>query len=515
MCFHLSDTPNSEEPAMTKKTVIEIATHYPRKLSRREALALGALATTTLGMQGGLIRLAGAQTAATFDFYIGPNGSDSNPGTASQPWALTALNTKRATYAGKAVGLLDGTYDMVAIMGQPTSTFDSGSLAIAGGNASSPTVIQAVSPLKAVIDWNRAAVTNSSIGASFQPAGDYVTIDGLHLTNNNYRAICNYAGGGNHFTVRNCLFTKQSYTAGPTGANSCMIYTQGHNDILISNCRFEGGGSPVDGNRHAVIQTYLPSRRVTIEYCSFIAETGTGNCIHFKQGNNYSPVVRYCYFNRAASTNGTSSDVINLDGSLDDASDHAVFHHNIMIPGSTRPIFTLSHLVGIFDFYNNTLVGPWSMGGNIVHMESGPPTQVNFYNNILYRRSGGAGTYGDMMVNSIGSIGTMDNNYYPASSLKLGVGYNAGGLATSYGSLASWRTASGKDANSAAGDNPLIMASGTDADYYRLQSGSPCKSLGAGGTEIGAWGGASRVGSSFGGGLVLPAPVAPSLTTIT
>lgn len=52
-----------------------------------------------------------------FDFYIGPGGSDSNPGTKSSPWAITAFNTKRATYSGKRLGVLPGTYDVSSLMG--------------------------------------------------------------------------------------------------------------------------------------------------------------------------------------------------------------------------------------------------------------------------------------------------------------------------------------------------------------------------------------------------------------
>jgi hypothetical protein len=53
--------------------------------------------------------------ATGFDFYISPTGSDGNPGTLKKLWAITAINTRRADYAGKRIGLLDGTYNLYAL----------------------------------------------------------------------------------------------------------------------------------------------------------------------------------------------------------------------------------------------------------------------------------------------------------------------------------------------------------------------------------------------------------------
>ncbi|HJS89974.1 MAG TPA: hypothetical protein VJ738_08435 [Steroidobacteraceae bacterium] len=65
-------------------------------------------------------RSARAQTAAApFDFYVSPTGSDSNPGTVAEPWAITSLMLiARNPYnvancnatSGKRIGFLPGTY---------------------------------------------------------------------------------------------------------------------------------------------------------------------------------------------------------------------------------------------------------------------------------------------------------------------------------------------------------------------------------------------------------------------
>jgi hypothetical protein len=83
-------------------------------LSRRDVLRAGGLIIpAALVVPAWLSRTAYAAT--TFDYYISPSGSDSNPGTSSQPWAITALNTKQSLYSGKRVGLLDGTYNVYSL----------------------------------------------------------------------------------------------------------------------------------------------------------------------------------------------------------------------------------------------------------------------------------------------------------------------------------------------------------------------------------------------------------------
>lgn len=54
--------------------------------------------------------------APTFDFFISQTGSDSNPGTLAAPWAITAFNTKQATYAGKRLGVIGAHYNVNSLM---------------------------------------------------------------------------------------------------------------------------------------------------------------------------------------------------------------------------------------------------------------------------------------------------------------------------------------------------------------------------------------------------------------
>src|SRR5580700_10727712 len=87
-------------------------------LSRRDLLRAGSLLVPAAALAPGIFtRSAQAQAStSTFDYYISPSGSDSNAGTQGSPWSITAINTKQATYAGKRVGLMDGTYTVYSLL---------------------------------------------------------------------------------------------------------------------------------------------------------------------------------------------------------------------------------------------------------------------------------------------------------------------------------------------------------------------------------------------------------------
>src|ERR1700721_4657316 len=81
--------------------------------SRRDVLSRGAGALCALALPEFVIQKAFGQSTTTFDYYISPTGSDSNPGTQASPWAITSLqdtNSNNARMAGKKVGMIAGTY---------------------------------------------------------------------------------------------------------------------------------------------------------------------------------------------------------------------------------------------------------------------------------------------------------------------------------------------------------------------------------------------------------------------
>ncbi len=446
----------------------------------------------------------------TPSFYISTTGTGTAAGGGSlgDPWSISMLNnaTARARYAGTVVGIMDGTYGLYSIMGLPSSDgYDTNRLLVDGGTVGDPTIIVSQTPRGAIIDGQREAIwAANSVDWQFGligPLGDYVTLDGLHLTGANYRTVTNYSVGGSNFTVRNCLFDDQSFITYPTpaGANSCMLFTSGHDRTLVQNCRFEGGGAPSDSYRHSHALFY-DSADIVFENCTFIAGTASQDLLHFKQGNVDDITIRYCYLDISAITQTTSgSENLKFDAGGNSASVCAV-HNNVLVSGGPRGrphVFGESAgFSGTFSFYNNTMVGNYNgtSSSGLANMYAGTFVAFNFYNNILYRTVA-AGSGRDLDLPAISELGTFNYNLY-AGSPTFVVRYNADS-ATATG-LAAWRTASSDEANSATANDPLFTTTGVEAEYYELQGGSPAKTLGAGSTEIGAWGGgASSIGSSF------------------
>ena len=176
------------------------------------------------------IRTARAQSATTFNYYISPTGSNSNPGTLASPWAISALNSLGSTYAGKSIGFLPGNYSAYALC--QASGVGGGddycAYSIQGGTASSPTYIGssnaqgAYSPRLAILDAHRtiSAITaisqgatttvtvNSSAGSNPFSSGQIVAINGVQgmtQINGLYLTVGNLGGSSGNwtFTVNN------------------------------------------------------------------------------------------------------------------------------------------------------------------------------------------------------------------------------------------------------------------------------------------------------------------------
>src|SRR5215472_6762340 len=191
-------------------------------VTRRTLLKQSAYAALAWRAAPALIGTAYAgDSPSGFDYYIAPNGEDSNPGTYAKPWSITAINTHRAVYAGKRVGLLDGTYNVHALCQKGGQTTPA--LGVNGGpNAATPTVIAAVNPRQAILtaaDPASGAYATAAcpiIGQGYMQTQNqgHVVIDGLFLTRSYQYAISFYAtvgqqatavaGGAGGFVLRNC-----------------------------------------------------------------------------------------------------------------------------------------------------------------------------------------------------------------------------------------------------------------------------------------------------------------------
>ena len=531
-------------------------------LTRRDVLVMGAAAATSLCLPIRFIRNARAQTASSEqynqsvigqlpDFYISPtanpaNDGKTNTGSLSAPWSINALNTQASVYQGKVVGLMNGTYSLYTILGLPGAGGFSGGnwiSVIPGSNSgtyTTPTIIVAQTPLGAIIDGQRAAIYAADptldwgeglLGPGTYNSGHYgsgLIIDGLMYKGGNYRFITNYGGaypsgrGGNgdngcdYLTVRNCYFTDLSYiTAQLTGKNTAEVYSEGSYHIYIQNCRFDTFDAPSDGYRQAGIQFYSPTLDTIVENCTITAPPDGGNLVYWKAGaapGHQQAVLQNCYLDSSLVASGYGSTPVMTDGCTV-TTDTFQIYNNILIAGQGSPAIWFDNTgvdgyQGTWEFHDNTIVGNWSGKGMIYSTDNwnNKPLAVNFYNNIVAPSSGG-GQAGDFQVPVISEISEVNYNLYP-TVVHFGVGNSS-----TYSTLTAWQSATSTaghaaDANSAQG-NPLFVATGTEAGYYQLASGSPALTLAADGGQIGAWRGASQIGSTIGGG---PLPDAPQVS---
>lgn len=436
----------------------------------------------------------------TFDYYISPTGSNSNNGTStSTPWSITALNsaTHRTLYAGKTVGLMDGTYGLFTIMGLPSSGgVGNTRLTVKGGTSPAPTIIKAVNARAAIIDGERAAIQSASPSLDWHngligPLDDYVTLDGLKFVGGNFSSVTNH-GIGDNFTIQNCWFANQSYITGNAqGTNSAHFYTEQVSNMRVSNCKFENGSSPSDSNRHSEIQTYADDDSI-IEYCTITTSVSGGNGIHHKgnPGTGTRPgrrhTVRYCFIDSSAS--GSSGSAIRWHGNENtDGSEKC--HNTVFVLGPSIGIYS-EGIDNTWDLYNLTLSA--ASPNAMYFLPDGSPVAINLHDCIWSRT--GTGSYGDVRYPSNSLLSNVDYNLWDSNpALKIVSDSNG-----TYTTLSAFQSATGKGSHDSTTTNPLFTGTGTYAAAYQLQAGSPGKTLGLGGTEVGAWGnGATQIGCDF------------------
>jgi hypothetical protein len=487
-------------------------------VTRRTLLKQGAYATVSAATAPILTGRVFAQSAAAggFDFYISPTGSDSNPGTQARPWAITAINTHRNDYAGKRVGLLDGTYNVHSLC--EAAPLNGNALEVNGGSsASSPTVIAAVNPRKAILNGGGAVAATgayptkmvSIIGQGYMqvPNKGNVILDGLSVTGT--------AGAGILFKPQ---IARNPPVDGVTGVvvRNCDVYDIGGNvpqnpgGVFLQWCK----GALIHNNRihsvvHAGIQTFLCQSNI-YEYNSIYDCNMVG--IYDKNNQNGNHTHRFNYIE----VGGTAM----LDCSGGDAGTVVTAHNNILVaPQTWDGASVVMPSKQSFVFYNNTCYSGgifYPAGGSSIS----PPAMVKFYNNIVYLESPswkGAIWFVD------GSVALSNYNVFRATAAArplIGLSpVSAPRSVPKLVTLSQWQKSTGLDANSL----ETTVASGTmfsatnklNPNAYALQESAVGRNLGRVGgvasgavTDAGAWGsGATRIGCDFG-----PSPQAPVLT---
>jgi hypothetical protein len=488
-------------------------------------LALGAVAATSMFLPGGLIRSANAQSVS-FDYYIGPKGSDSNPGTLASPWSITAINSKQSIYAGKRVGMLDGYYNIASMM---TTNRDVPALMINGGSAISSTVIAAVNARAVQIDaygngnygggtGNAACAMIGTKSTVSNPNG-YITIDGILFTGGCYLGIemGNYSFTGPTLygiVIQNCEFTNFNNTAQTTGGNTAQICLNVCSGALLNNNYHHNNvGYTVNSGDHFSALYQWHSSGTVIQYCTLIA---SGN-LHGKEGGNQGTTIRYCYIDTTNLSSGQNvAPIQGFDGATTAGlTQTSYFHHNILLAlnggmdlkaelgngGWTTPLVV----------YNNTFISTAGFGGGITFYEQLAGSRLlTFYNNLYYENGHAPSSYGYVNSNS-DAFALADYNIYGGhaqwSTAQVGAHDSTG---TTYEtSLSSWQGATGVDAHSSSAV-VVFTSQGTMALQYKITSGIALLAGRVGGTSsgtpcnVGAWDGTSNIIGYAGSPLVTP-----------
>lgn len=526
---------------MRSKVSRSILLHSRASKSRREFLQYGAAAAGASILIPLWPRWAAAQTAS-FDYYISTTGSDSNPGTLSQPWALTSLlnpamsqfnssiSANQTAMRGKRIGVLPGTYNCAALVGGQYNTSSTGSdfdrpafCAPAGLSASQPTLLQSTTPLGAIIDGGMTDANNPGaqplLGTAIVSSSQYIIIDGFEVRNSNDKIMAvggntgnSVASIANGITVRNCYIHGCRSTS--SGANPSGITFYACIGALCQNNYITNIVNT--SNRNSGIE-FWSSTSCIIEYNTVVMNNGGAGAIYVKD-KNQNHIIRYNYCDTSAAPSLGGSGTIGRDSTGTNANSLEAFYNNIVFgdnPFEGDVAGAPLNYTANQTFYNNTLVanGNWSNHG--MWIEGASPGQVRLYNNIFSR--GTVGTRGDVGPTSANQIVLIDYNLYP-SSFHNAIGTNG------FTTLASWQAImpAGSEAHSVLGAPTFLGGSPALASQkYKLQAGSLGKGTGSsdgttGGTacDMGAWGGIDRntglppaqIGCNFAPGVSAPPP---------
>lgn len=480
---------------------------------------------------------AAQEEPETFDYYIGPSGSDSNDGlSTSTPWAITALNTKTATYAGSRVGIMDGTYNVHSELIALDDNYDGAVFMIPAGSVGSPTVIASVNARMAVFSGKSGSTYGNTIGAPAifgTGAGGYVEFHALAITGSNrwgIRAGIPYDTGRDRIpgiVVKDCEFYdfNGANLADNGGVNVNVLELNQCTGFLIQNNYFHDsqGFGPADADHWSAIETWQCINGV-VEYNTSILAAGFDGKLGAANGN----ALRYNYLDCSHLTSGFNGCLrgwgSESTGSPSWGTAEDQIHNNVLI-GTTALNLLDYFLLGEYtphavSVMNNTLIVTAGGAASFVFLARIEPNGFKFFNNILTSEASGDQSFININVNA---NGLMDyNSYYRSSGTSVWRTYSSHNLtntAVDASPLSAFRTELGAnsigganaEASSTSGVDPLFVASGSRAAYYALQSGSTLKAGGSNpgrsdGTSAGslvdrgAWGGASppaRIGCDF------------------
>lgn len=453
----------------------------------------------------------GGGSPATFDYYIGPSGSDSNDGlTTSTPWAITAINTKRATYRGKRVGFLDGTYDVSGVTTR-TGGFNALFEAHGGTDADHPTVFEAINHRLAVIQANNGASyphVDCSIIGDYESAFGYFQVIGLKLVGAASKGIWQGNEGATRnagYVVRNCEFTGFDCRGVAGGGNySCNGAHRATGWYFADNYYHDNIGSALNSSDHWSATNLFGCINGIAEYNTCVQSGG----LYGKNDAIHGNTLRYNYIDVGTMGSSSYGGIQDWAGSSETGNTTRI-HNNISIGAYLNDLRKSDGGGGWYsnvEIYNNlfkTIAGGSGAESYALMMRAGAG-KVRGWNNVFMEA--GSSDHGFVGLNVDAPTLWDYNLYYRASGSTRWATFpsQTDNNRTGYDTFSAWKTALniGVDAGGISGSDPLFVGSGTRADAYVLQSGSPAKNAGkndgtSGGSsvDIGPWGnGATAIG---------------------
>lgn len=490
-----------------------------RAVSRRDLLrAGGLLVPAAIVAPNFFARTAYAQTTSTFDFYISTTGSDGNPGTLAQPWAITSLrdtNPNNAKIAGKRVGLMAGTYNIAGMgSGSQSGDYQHPALRPPPGTSSASTYIGSCDSSgvykqrAALIQWGNG--NNSPAYGSNVGDGGYIITDGIIFDGGGYnpsggsasQGVVSFSNNGTYTSagsvagvvIKNCEVRNLGQT--PTGENEALIFSSGYSGFTVTNCILHNAHKPAQPDHcHGYLEYGNQGSQITY---NTIYDCDTG--VHAKAGCSGTVVANNYFYNCPTCA------VQGMDGAEGNPNSPGTaysIHHNVIENcGPSHACDINGQAAQGLNWYNNTIYN--TQGGSVAALDlRASGNLVKAYNNLVVCTANGSGPYVGTVALSNAGYSVLDYNCYAFNSYSQGWGLSGN---STYDSLSAWQSASHSEAHSIAG-NARFVASitvGAGAAQFALAAGSPCIGAGrVGGVSsgaacnLGAWDGiVTQIGAS-------------------
>jgi hypothetical protein len=416
----------------------------------------------------------------TFDFYISTTGTGTaaGGGTLGDPWAISMLRnaTAQARYAGKRVGLMDGTYYIPV----DNTDFSAPYWDVTGGtDDSNRTVIQAVNARLAVLSGSIAGGGTRCEQAIIGTTDEWVTFKNLEITYAETKLLQILAS---NVTVEGCEIHDLFWSG--SADNTDLIRCEGGTGVgeridglvfrnnYLHDC-LNGSGTVFSSAMNAACIKLYNVEGSIVEYNTF-EECGSGI---FEKSNSASTTVRYNFANNVnCFAHGVGSRYANTTWQGTPSAFTCYIHNNIVIHSQFFHNNENGPLGQITQEYNNTYYGQFGSGTYIQTFRPGSDADVwNSKNNIwhLTHASGGGLMYTESGTPP-SSVNTMNYNAYPGT-LRW--------LSGTYTTLGGWQ-ATGFDTNSVTTSAGFANAGGTTPEDY-VTSG--LQTQGDDGGPLGAW----------------------------